>query len=162
MRARSRLLCLLIAGVALGGCSGTSLLHGSHGTPPAAVSPAGRAYLSALATEQAELSAAEQRIPRQPQTPAALARSIALLRAAIHELGAGLEGISPPAQVHGLHTRLVKIVRVYEARLRRAEAAAAQPSGVARAASLLLSSTDRASRAFTVTVNRVDRALTQH
>jgi hypothetical protein len=69
--------------------TGTSAT-GTSTTTTTAPSPAALAYLAALSREQAKLAAAERRIPRRPRTPAGLAHSIQLLRAAIVRLGQDL------------------------------------------------------------------------
>ena len=144
---RTRLVVLLVAAV-LGGCGGVS----SPG-------PGGDRYLRALAAEQKKLAAAERHIPRRPRTPAALARSIGLLRTAIARLAADLARITPPKSVAQLHQQLVNIAGTYGARLAIAERTARQRQQVARAAKLLVSATREASGAFGATVERIQGQL---
>ena len=126
--------------------TGTST-SGTSTTTTTAPSPAALAYLAALSREQAKLAAAERKIPRRPRTPAGLAHSIRLLRAAIVRLGQDLQAISPPAQVASQHAQLVSIMRTYADRLAAAAGTAAKPGGQLRTANMLI-------RATTATTNR--------
>jgi hypothetical protein len=175
------LIAVAVSAAALTGCARTTLLihHDESSTPPTsttatsttgtttttttttttAPSPAAVAYLAALSREQARLAAAERKIPRGPRTPAGLARSIRLLRAAIVRLGHDLQGISPPSEVASQHAQLVSIIRTYAARLDAAASTAAKPGGQLRAANMLISATTAASSAFSSTVSQISAAL---
>jgi hypothetical protein len=175
------LIAVAVSAAALTGCARTTLLihhDESSTTPPTSTtatsttgttttttttttspSPAAVAYLAALSREQARLAAAERKIPRGPRTPAGLARSIRLLRAAIVRLGHDLQGISPPSEVASQHARLVSIIRTYAARLDAAASTAAKPDGQLRAANMLISATTAASSAFSSTVSQISAAL---
>ena len=128
-------------------------------TTTAPPGPAATAYLAALSREQAKLAAAERRIPRRARTPAALARSIRLLRLAIVRLGRDLTAISPPEAVSAQHAQLVSIVRTYAARLRAAARVAARPRGKLRGVNMLIDATTAASSAFGATVSEINAAL---
>jgi hypothetical protein len=142
-----RALAVVLLAVALvAGCGGASSAGGDR-------------YLRALAAEQRKLAAAEQRIPRRPGTPAAFAKSIGLLRGAIVRLAADLARIAPPQSVSQLHQQLVSITRSYAARLATVERTARQRQHVARAASMLVSTTQQASGAFAATVQRIQSQL---
>jgi hypothetical protein len=147
MRARITLAAAALA-VLIGGCGGAS-----------STGPSAERYLRALATEQRKLAAAERRIPRRPRTPAALARSIDLLRGAIARLAADLARIAPPRSVANLHQQLVAIARSYGARLASVERTARQRQRAGRAASLLVSATREASASFAATVERIQGQL---
>src|SRR6478672_8137002 len=135
--------------------SGTSTTTTTTTTP----SPAALSYLAALSREQAKLAAAERKIPRRPRTPAGLAHSIQLLRAAIVRLGQDLQAISPPPQVASQHAQLVSIMRTYAERLAAAAGTAVKPGGQLRAANMLISATTAASTAFSSTVSQISSAL---
>jgi len=135
--------------------SGTSTTTTTTTTP----SPAALSYLAALSREQAKLAAAERKIPRRPRTPAGLAHSIQLLRAAIVRLGHDLQAISPPPQVASQHAQLVSIMRTYAERLAAAAGTAVKPGGQLRAANMLISATTAASSAFSSTVRQISSAL---
>ena len=122
-------------------------------------SPAAVAYLAALNHEQARLAAAERKIPRGPRTPAGLAHSIQLLRAAIVRLGHDLQRISPPPEVASQHAQLVSIMQTYADRLGAAASTAVKPGGQLRAANMLISATTAASSAFSSTVSQISSAL---
>ncbi|HEV7175394.1 MAG TPA: hypothetical protein VGN29_07870 [Solirubrobacteraceae bacterium] len=122
-------------------------------------SPAAVAYLAALNHEQARLAAAERKIPRGPRTPAGLAHSIQLLRAAIVRLGHDLQRISPPPDVASQHAQLVSIMQTYADRLGAAASTAVKPGGQLRAANMLISATTAASSAFSSTVSQISSAL---
>jgi hypothetical protein len=117
------------------------------------------AYLAALSREQGRLAAAERRIPRGPRTPAGLAHSIKLLRAAIVRLRRDLQGITSPSQVASQHAQLVSIMRTYADRLGAAASTAVKPGGQLRAANMLIGATTAASAAFSSTVNQISSAL---
>src|SRR5690242_17195847 len=176
------LIAVAVSAAALTGCARTTLFvhhDESSTTPPTsttttsttgtttttttttttAPSPAAVAYLAALGREQARLAAAERKIPRRPRTPAGLARSIRLLRAAIVQLGHDLQGISPPSEVASQHAQLVSIMRTYAARLDAAASTAVKPGGQLRAANMLISATTAASSAFSSTVSQISAAL---
>jgi hypothetical protein len=175
------LIVVAVTGASLSGCARTTLLinrnEGSHtiatsttattgttttGTPTtttSAPSPAALAYLAALSREQAKLAAAERKIPRRVRTPAGLARSIRLLRAAILRLENDLKAISPPASVASQHVKLVSIMRAYADRLDAAARTAGRPEGQLRAANMLISATTTASSAFSSTVSQISSAL---
>jgi hypothetical protein len=174
------LIAVAVSSAALTGCARTTLFvhhDESSTTPPTsttatsttgtttttttttAPSPAAVAYLAALSREQARLAAAERKIPRRPRTPAGLARSIRLLRAAIVRLGHDLQGISPPSEVASQHAQLVSIIRTYAARLDAAAHTAVKPGGQLRAANMLISATTAASSAFSSTVSQISAAL---
>jgi hypothetical protein len=138
--------------------TGTSTT-GTSTTTTTAPSPAALAYLAALSREQAKLAAAERKIPRRPRTPAGLAHSIQLLRAAIVRLGHDLQAISPPAEVASQHAQLVSIMQTYADRLAAAAGTAPKPRGQLRAANMLISATTAASSAFSSTVSQISRAL---
>jgi hypothetical protein len=135
--------------------SGTSTTTTTTTTP----SPAALSYLAALSREQAKLAAAERKIPRRPRTPAGLAHSIQLLRAAIVRLGHDLQAISPPAEVASQHAQLVSIMQTYADRLAAAAGTAPKPRGQLRAANMLISATTAASSAFSSTVSQISSAL---
>ena len=172
------LVVVAVSATALTGCARTTLLinhdEGSQttatagsgtatsGTPTTtttAPSPAAVAYLAALSREQAKLAAAERKIPRRPRTPAGLARSIQLLRAAIVRLGGDLQAISPPSSVASQHAQLVSIMRAYADQLDTAARTATTPRGQLRAANMLISATTAASSAFSSTVSQISSAL---
>jgi hypothetical protein len=172
------LIVVAVSATALSGCARTTLLinhdEGSHttatsgsGTTPSgtptttstAPSPAALAYLAALSREQAKLAAAERKIPRRPRTPAGLAQSIQLLRAAIVRLGGDLQAISPPASVASQHAQLVSIMRAYANQLNTAARTATTPRGQLRAANMLIGATAAASSRFSATVNQIRTAL---
>jgi len=138
--------------------TGTSTT-GTSTTTTTAPSPAALAYLAALSREQAKLAAAERKIPRRPRTPAGLAHSIQLLRAAIVRLRQDLQAISPPAQVASQHAQLVAIMGTYADRLAAAAGTAVKPGGQLRAANMLISATTAASSAFSSTVSQISSAL---
>jgi hypothetical protein len=138
--------------------TGTSAT-GTSTTTTTAPSPAALAYLAALSREQAKLAAAERRIPRRPRTPAGLAHSIQLLRAAIVRLGQDLQAISPPPEVASQHAQLVSIMGTYTDRLAAAAGTAVKPGGQLRAANMLISATTAASSAFSSTVSQISSAL---
>jgi hypothetical protein len=138
--------------------TGTSTT-GTSTTTTTAPSPAALAYLAALSREQAKLAAAERRIPRRPRTPAGLAHSIQLLRAAIVRLGQDLQAISPPPEVASQHAQLVSIMGTYTDRLAAAAGTAVKPGGQLRAANMLISATTAASSAFSSTVSQISSAL---
>jgi hypothetical protein len=98
-------------------------------------------YLQRLAGAQAELAAAEARIPRTPRTAAALARSISLLGNAIARLRGRLAVIDPPPRVAPLHRRLLRILALYARRLTSAAAGARDPARELAAAGELEAST---------------------
>jgi hypothetical protein len=139
---------LLAAAVLLVGCAGTR----SPG-------PGSNHYLRGLEAEQRKLAAAERRIPHRPRTPAALARSIGLLRSAIARFAADLAAIAPPRAVSKLHEQLVTIARSYAAKLAATERAALARGSLSRAVGELESSTREASAAFSATAQRIDQAL---
>jgi hypothetical protein len=172
------LIAVAVSAAALTGCARTTLLihhdesskpsstattgtstTGTMTTTTTAPSPAAVAYLAALSREQARLAAAERRIPRRPRTPAGLAHSIKLLRAAIVRLRQDLQGISPPSQVASQHAQLVSIMRTYADRLGAAASTAVKPGGQLRAANMLISATTAASSAFSSTVSQISSAL---
>ncbi|HET7050061.1 MAG TPA: hypothetical protein VFI54_17485 [Solirubrobacteraceae bacterium] len=174
------LVVVAVSAAALTGCARTTLLINHNegtktsaastttttgttttGTPTTttAPSPAAVAYLAALSREQAKLAAAERKIPRRPRTPAGLARSIQLLRAAIVRLGHDLQAISPPVQVASQHAQLVSIMQTYADRLAAAAGTAVKPGGQLRAANMLISATTAASQAFSSTVSQISSAL---
>lgn len=172
------LIVVAASAVALTGCARTTLLinhdeasktsstattgtstTGTSSTTTTTPSPAALAYLAALSSEQAKLAAAERRIPRRPRTPAGLAHSIQLLRAAIVRLGQDLQAISPPAEVASQHAQLVSIMQTYAARLAAAAGTATKPGGQLRAANMLISATTAASSAFSSTVSQISSAL---
>jgi hypothetical protein len=132
---------------------------GTPTTTTTSPSPAAVAYLAALSREQAKLAAAERKIPRAPRTPAGLAHSIQLLRAAIVRLGQDLQTISPPPTVAAQHAQLVSIMRAYANRLGAAARTAGKPGGQLRAANMLINATTAASSAFSSTVSQVNSAL---
>jgi hypothetical protein len=139
------------------GCGGGST---SARTQSSAAEPApAHAYLSALSAAQSRLAASERAIPRRPKTPRALARAISLLQSAIRGLGTNLAAIHPPASVAALHAQLVAHVNAYAARLTAAARTAARPGGELKAANLLSSATDEATRDFGTTLARIDQAL---
>ena len=141
------LIVVAASAAALTGCARTTLLinhkeasktsststTGTSTTTTTTPSPAALSYLAALSREQAKLAAAERKIPRRPRTPAGLAHSIRLLRAAIVRLGQDLQAISPPAQVASQHAQLVSIMRTYADRLAAAAGTAVKPGGQRRA-----------------------------
>jgi hypothetical protein len=141
-----------------GSTTGTSTT-GTSTTTTTAPSPAALAYLAALSREQAKLAAAERKIPRRPRTPAGLAHSIQLLRAAIVRLGGDLQAISPPSSVASQHAQLVSIMRAYADQLDTAARTATTPRGQLRAANMLISATAAASSQFSSTVNQISSAL---
>ena len=94
-----------------------------------------------------------------PRTPAGLAHSIQLLRAAIVRLGADLQRISPPPAVASQHAQLVSIMQTYADRLDAAASTAIKPGGQLRAANMLISATAAASSAFSSTVSQISSAL---
>ena len=172
------LIVVVASAAALTGCARTTLLinhnetsktsststtgtksTGTSTTTTTAPSPAALAYLAALSREQAKLAAAESKIPRRPRTPAGLAHSIRLLRAAIVRLGQDLQAISPPAEVASQHAQLVSIMRTYADRLAAAAGTAVKPGGQLRAANMLISATTAASSAFSSTVSQISSAL---
>jgi hypothetical protein len=171
------LIVVAVSSAVLSGCAGTTLLVNRHqGSPPPATSTtaistspattgaaptsaAALAYLAALSREQAELAAAERRIPRRARTPAALARSIRLLERAIVRLGGGLQAIVPPAPVAAQHARLVSIVRTFAAQLGTAARVAVRPGGELRAGNMLVGATVAASSAFSSTASQINAAL---
>jgi hypothetical protein len=174
------LVVVAVSAAALAGCARTTLLiNHNEGSKPSststttttgtsttgtlttttAPSPAAVAYLAALSREQAKLAAAERKIPRRPRTPAGLAHSIQLLRAAIVRLGHDLQAISPPAQVASQHAQLVSIMQTYADRLAAAAGTAVKPGGQLRAANMLISATTAASSAFSSTVSQISSAL---
>ena len=168
------LLVVAVTATALTGCARTTLLinhdagsqttttsttPGASTTTTSAPSPAAVAYLAALSQEQAKLAAAERRIPRRPRTPAGLAHSIQLLRAAIVRLGGDLQAISPPSSVASQHAQLVSIMRAYANQLDTAARTATTPRGRLRAANMLISGTAAASSQFSSTVNQIRTAL---
>ena len=172
------LIAVVVSATALTGCARTTLLinrdEGSQttatsgsgtttsGTPTITTttpSPAALAYLAALNREQAKLAAAERKIPRRPRTPAGLAHSIRLLRAAIVRLGGDLKAISPPSSVASQHAQLVSIMRAYAAQLDTAARTATTPRGQLRAANMLISATAAASSQFSSTVKQISSAL---
>jgi hypothetical protein len=176
------LVVVAVSAAALAGCARTTLLiNHNEGSKPSststttttttgtlttgtlttttAPSPAAVAYLAALSREQAKLAAAERKIPRRPRTPAGLAHSIQLLRAAIVRLGHDLQAISPPAQVASQHAQLVSIMQTYADRLAAAGGTAVKPGGQLRAANMLISATTAASSAFSSTVSQISSAL---
>lgn len=168
----ARVLSLIVCAVSaasLTGCAGTTLLtNRDQGSQPGATStsttsttpgPHAQAYLAALSREQARLAAAERKIPRQARTPAALARSVRLLRLAIVRLGADLQRIMPPSSVVSRHAQLVAIVRTYAARLNAAQHVAVTPGGELRAIDMLIGATTAASTAFGSTVSQIEAAL---
>lgn len=159
----------LVLALALAGCADTNRLL-AHRTAAAAATTtttsttaatpsAESVYLARLGAEQQKLASAEQQIPTNPRTPAALARSIDLLHAAVHELADGLAAITPPASVAPLHARLVTIMRTYASQLTRASRLATTPGAERRAGRLLLTSTNTASQAFTATIGQIDTTL---
>jgi hypothetical protein len=116
-------------------------------------------YLARLGTEQTKLANAEQAIPTNPRTPAALAHSVDLLNAAVRGLADGLAAINPPAAVAADHARLITIMRGYAAQLSQAARIVVGPGGERRAGALLISATDQASRSFTATIDKIDSTL---
>jgi hypothetical protein len=174
------LILIAVSGASLAGCARTTLLinrnegsqssttstTGNSTTTPATTttsgpSPEAQAYLAALSREQAKLAAAERKIPRRARTPAALARSIRLLRQAIVQLGNDLKTISPPASVASQHAQLVSTVQTYAVRLAAAQHVSTTRGGELRAIRMLISATTAASSAFGSTVNQINAAL-QH
>jgi hypothetical protein len=172
------LIVVVIGGASLTGCAPTTLLvtrHEGSRTPAASTTagsspttstpttakpgPQARAYLAALSREQARLAAAERRIPRRARTPAALARSIGLLRLAIVRLGNDLQKIAPPSPVAAKHARLVAIVQAYAARLALAQHVALTRGGELQAIRMLVDATTAASASFGSTVRQIDAAL---
>jgi hypothetical protein len=169
------LILIAVSGASLTGCARTTLLinrntqttatattgttTGTPTTTTASPSPAALAYLAALSSEQAKLAAAERKIPRRPRTPAALAHSIRLLRAAIVRLQQDLQAISPPSSVASQHAQLVSIMGAYADRLGAAARTAATPGGQLRAANMLISATATASSAFSSTVSQISSVL---
>jgi hypothetical protein len=172
------LIVVAASAAALTGCARTTLLINHHeaakpsststtGTSTTSTSttttttpsPAAVAYLAALNHEQARLAAAERKIPRGPRTPAGLAHSIQLLRAAIVRLGHDLQRISPPPEVASQHAQLVSIMQTYADRLGAAASTAVKPGGQLRAANMLISATTAASSAFSSTVSQISSAL---
>ena len=173
------LIVVAASAAALTGCARTTLLinhndtsktsststtgTSTSGTPTTTTattpSPAALSYLAALSREQAKLAAAERKIPRRPRTPAGLAHSIQLLRAAIVRLGHDLQAISPPAEVASQHAQLVSIMQTYADRLGAAARIARQPGAQVRAANMLISATTAASSAFSSTVSQISSAL---
>lgn len=172
------LIVVATGGVSLTGCAGTTLLMNTHegsqtpatsttaspspttSTPTTtAPNPHAQAYLAALSREQARLAAAEQKIPRRARTPAALARSIQLLRLAIVRLGNDLQTIAPPSSVAARHAQLVSIVRTYAARLALAHHVALTPGGHMQAVHMLIGATAAASTSFGSEVSQIDAAL---
>jgi hypothetical protein len=172
--ARRALLVLTL--LALASCSDTSrLLHsgtasrtttttapaqtrtstGTAGSTASGVS----VYLAQLAAEQTKLAAAEKRIPTNPRTPAALARSIDLLTVAVRDLERGLAAIRPPASVASEHAHLVQIMRDYAGALGQAAQMAVRRNGEPQAGRLLISATNAASQAFTSTIAKIDSTL---
>jgi hypothetical protein len=116
-------------------------------------------YLARLGTEQTKLANAEQAIPTNPRTPAALAHSVDLLHTAVRGLADGLAAINPPATVAADHARLITIMRGYAAQLSQAARIVVGPGGERRAGALLISATDQASRSFTATIDKIDSTL---
>lgn len=166
------LIVIAVSCASFSGCARTTLLINRNDSPQspapsttgtstttATPSPDAQAYLAALSREQARLAAAEQRIPRRARTPAALARSIRLLRLAIVRLGNDLQKIAPPSSVAAQHAQLVSIVRTYAVRLAAAQRVALTPGGELRAVNMLINATTAASTAFGSTVNQIDAAL---
>jgi hypothetical protein len=157
---------MIAIATALGGCGGTSLLHGSHSFSQTVTSRSASAshlqgdYLARLEQAQRKLAAAEARLPRRAKTPAALARAITLLRSAIDQLGHDLAALAPPPTVRGLHARLVDAVRRYAASLGTAARTARSAGGAAKAAAELVSATSVASRNFSSAIAQIDRRLT--
>ncbi len=148
----------IAAGTVLAGCGSTSLV-GPQPPPNKPVAPAATRYLAALGAAQSNLAAAERAIPRRPRTPAALARAIGQLQAAITHLSADLAAIRPPVSVAALHVRLVRIVRLYAGRLGHAAQVAGRPEGELSAVGLLTSATEQATREFPATVEQIDHIL---
>jgi hypothetical protein len=158
MGPRVCVIALALGGAVIGGCGGgTSVLTSVTRKAPPPVNPA--RYLAQMSDEQAKLSAAEQRIPTRPRTPAALSKSISLLAAAVARLADGLAALRAPPAVGRQHARLVSIVRAYRSQLVQAARIAVRPGGELRAEALLVSATDAASRAFTATVARINTTL---
>jgi hypothetical protein len=174
------LIVVAVSGASLSGCARTTLLINHNeasktsttstgttttGTPTPTTtttttpSPAALAYLAALSREQAKLAAAERKIPRRPRTPAGLAHSIQLLRAAIVRLENDLQRISPPPSVAAQHAQLASIMRAYADRLGDAARTAGKPGAQVRAANMLISATTTASSAFSLTVSQISNAL---
>jgi hypothetical protein len=169
------LIAVAASSAVLTGCSGTTLLanrgHTAQtsstatstapgtSTGTATTSPEAEAYLQSLSREQAKLAAAERAIPRRARTPAALARSIRLLKRAIVRLAGDLQAITPPDQVARANGALVFIVHSYAARLGAAARLALTPGGELRAANMLISATTRASQEFSSTVTQINAAL---
>ena len=174
------LIVVAVSATALTGCARTTLLinhdegsqtsstsgdrhHRRSGTPTTTTttpSPAAVAYLAALSREQAKLAAAERKIPRRPRTPAGLAHSIRLLRAAIvaarrrpaGDLTAGLgRGAACPARVD--HAEPTPTNSTQQHARRRS------PRGQLRAANMLISATTAASSAFSSTVSQISTTL---
>jgi hypothetical protein len=169
--AARRALAGLTVALVMAGCGGSTeqLLHPARAQKSAVqpprrpvTSPAPSAesvYLAKLGTEQTDLANAEQQIPTNPRTPAALAHSVTLLAGAVTRLADGLAAIKPPANVAGDHARLVTITHAYAAQLRRAARIALAPGGERLAGTLLIRATDQASQSFTITTTAIDSTL---
>ncbi len=165
--------CVLVAAAVLAGCARTRLLvhhsldnsrgvtstqtTSSVSAAPSAVSP--RRYVAQLQAEERTLAAAERRIPANASTPRALARSASLLADAVARLERGLAAITPPPKVASEHAHLVAVVGAYAAQLRRAAALARRPGGQLQAGPLLISATNRASAAFSLTLSKIYSTL---
>ncbi len=148
----------IASGALLAGCGGGgSSPTGAQSIGPA--SPPAEAYVASLNAAQSKLAAAERAIPRRPKTAKALAGAISLLQSAIRGLSDNLSAIHPPASVAALHAQLVAIVRTYAARLGHAARVASQPFHELAAAKLLSSATNQATRDFSATVAKINRAL---
>jgi hypothetical protein len=161
-----RAVAAVVAAVGVAGCgTGTELLMKSSisrsaPTPPVRPVPSAQSsYLAQIGAAQSQLAIAEQRIPVNPRTPAALVRSVDLLAAAVHRLADGLAAIKPPLTVAGRHAQLVAIIRRYDVRLREAARMAGTRGGEGRAGALLISATSRASRSFAATIAVIDSTL---
>lgn len=160
----------LAALTALGGCADTHVLVHTSSTTRSASSasprPAGTssetaasAYVAQLRHEEQTLAAAERRIPTRVSTPQELSRSASLLAAAVSRLDQGLSVITPPPSVAPAHAELVAIVRAYAARLNRAARIAVAPAGQVRAATLMVSATNRASTEFSAVLSKIYSTL---
>jgi septal ring factor EnvC (AmiA/AmiB activator) len=153
-----RTVAALAAVTALAGCSGTTLLR-HNAPPPAPRTHTGRLYLTELTATQSRLAAAEQAIPHSPRTPAQLARSIALLARAIHNLAGDLTAIKPPREVASLHRKLIVIASQYEQRLSRLVGQARVPTKEVAAANAMANDTELASVSFTTTSATIRQRL---
>jgi hypothetical protein len=116
-------------------------------------------YLTSLRSEQAKLALAEAQIPRRASSPATLARSIALLEAAVARLSGDLGAIKPPAAVKALHGRLIAVAGWYAVKLSQIQRQAASPRGEVAGAGDLVSDTAAASHAFTSTMASIEATL---